>query len=64
MSVDPQAAIAAFIVACGGTWWFYAILTNIRKMPMATRLGVYALVWLAYFIVTMLIIGQSTAGGQ
>lgn len=53
------AAIAAIIVASIGLWWFRLVLTGVRKQPKATRYGVYALVWLAYFILTMIVIGQS-----
>ena len=28
-------------------------------MPKTTRYGVYALVWLAYFILTMIVIGRA-----
>lgn len=61
--VDWQAVIAATIVATGGLWWFRLVLKDVRRMAPATRYGVYALVWLAYFVVTMLAIGR-LAGGQ
>ncbi len=50
------AAIAASVIASLGLWWFRLILTRVREAPKATRYGVYALVWLAYFILTMIII--------
>lgn len=53
------AAIAAAVVACIGLWWFRLVLGGIRKQPKATRYGIYALVWLAYFILTMILIGQT-----
>ena len=52
------AALAGALVATFGLWWFRLIMTNVRKLPKATRYGVYALVWLAYFILTLIVIGQ------
>lgn len=60
MSADViYGAIAAFVVACVGLWWFRLVLSSVRKQPKATRYGIYALVWLAYFILTMIVIGQA-----
>jgi len=53
------AAIAASVVASIGLWWFRLIMKGVRDQPKTTRYGVYALVWLAYFILTMIIIGQA-----
>lgn len=53
------AAVAAAIIATLGLWWFRLILKNVRTLPKTTRWGVYALVWLAYFVVVMLIVAQS-----
>ncbi len=52
------AAIAAAVVASIGLWWFRLVLGRVREMPKATRYGVYLLVWLAYFILTMILIGR------
>ncbi len=52
------AGIAAFIIASLGLWWFRLVLGSVKKLPKATRYGVYALVWLAYFILTLVVIGQ------
>ncbi|WP_411816686.1 hypothetical protein [Hyphococcus sp. DH-69] len=54
-----MAVIVAIIIATGGLWWFRLILPVVRKQPKTTRFGVYALVWLAYFILTMILIGRS-----
>ncbi len=56
------AGIAAIIIASFGLWWFRLVMTSVKKQPKATRYGIYALVWLAYFIATLVMIGQS--GGQ
>ena len=55
----PYVVIAAAVVASLGLWWFRAVLTDVRKMPKATRYGVYAAIWLAYFILTVILIGQT-----
>ncbi|MEX6632639.1 hypothetical protein [Hyphococcus lacteus] len=57
-----MAAIVATIIATVGLWWFRLILPVVRKQPKTTRMGVYALVWLAYFILTMMVIGRNAAG--
>lgn len=54
------AAIAAAIVATLGLWWFRLILTGVRKLPKMTRYGIYALIWLAYFVLTMILIAKSS----
>lgn len=53
------AAIAAVVVASVGLWWFRLVLTGVRKLPKGTRYGIYALIWLAYFILTMVVIRQA-----
>ncbi len=52
------AGVAA-VIACLGLWWFRLLLPAVRQQPKPTRYGVYGLVWLAYFILTMLVIGRS-----
>jgi len=53
-------AIAAIVIASIGLWWFRLVLTGVKKLPRTTRLGVYTLVWLAYFILTIIVIGQKS----
>lgn len=53
------AAFGAALIASLGLWWFRLVLTGVRKLPKSSRYGVYALVWLAYFILTLIIIGQT-----
>lgn len=55
------AGIVAAAIACAGLWWFRLILPVVRKQPKTTRYGVYALVWLAYFILTIVVINRSGA---
>ncbi|MAW82325.1 MAG: hypothetical protein CMI63_18965 [Parvularcula sp.] len=55
------AGLVAALIASAGLWWFRLILPVVRKQPKTTRYGVYAIVWLAYFILTMVVIGQSGA---
>lgn len=51
------AGIAAFAIASLGLWWFRLVLKDVRKMPKMTRTGIYALIWLAYFVAVVLVIG-------
>ena len=55
------ASIAATVIASIGLWWFRLVLPVIRKKPKTTRYGVYALVWLAYFILTVIVITRTGA---
>lgn len=54
--IAPYAAIAAAVIASVGLWWFRLVLTAVRKMPKRTRYAVYAGVWLAYFVLVMIVI--------
>ena len=56
----PEALIAALVaagIATLGLWWFRLMLPVVRRQSKTTRYGVYALVWLAYFILTLIVIG-------
>ena len=55
------AGLVAALIASAGVWWFRLILPVIKKQPKTTRLGVYAILWLAYFILIMIMIGRSSA---
>ena len=62
MSLETlMAVIVAALIASAGLWWFRLLLPVVRKQPKTTRFGVYALVWLAYFILTILVINRSGA---
>jgi len=52
-------AIAAALVATLGLWWFRLIMKNVREMPKTTRFGIYALIWLAYFVAVMLLVQRA-----
>ncbi len=57
-----QSALIAILVsaalALAGLWWFRLMLPQIRNQPKITRYGVYAAVWLAYFILLVIMIGR------
>ena len=62
--MSQESLIAGFVaalIASAGLWWFRLILPVIKKQPKPTRFGVYAIVWLAYFILTMIMIGRGNA---
>ena len=54
------ASIAAIVIASIGLWWFRLVLPVVRKQEKTMRYGVYALVWLAYFILTLIVITNNT----
>ena len=56
------AALGAAIVASFGLWWFRLIMKNLRETNAVTRYGIYALIWLAYFVAMMLLITRSQTG--
>ena len=55
------AAMVATIIATFGLWWFRLLMPMIKKQSKITRMGVYAVVWLAYFILTMMVIARNAA---
>ncbi len=57
-SAQLGAGAAAAIIATLGLWWFRMILKDVRTLPPATRFGIYALIWLAYFVAVMLLIAR------
>ena len=56
------AGIAAALIATLGLWWFRLILKSVRAMAPTTRYGIYALIWLAYFVTVMLVISRAQTG--
>ena len=56
------AGIAAALIATLGLWWFRLILKSVRTMAPTTRYGIYALIWLAYFVAVMLVITRTQTG--
>ena len=56
------AGIAAALIASFGLWWLRLVVPVVKKQPKTTRFSIYALVWLAYFITVLVMIGK--AGGQ
>lgn len=59
--MTPGAAaviLVAALVATLGLWWFRLVMKSVRTLPKPTRYGVYALIWLAYFILTVIVAGR------
>jgi len=61
MDFQIDEIFVAVLIATAGLWWFTLILKSTRKLPAMTKYGVYALIWLAYFILVMLVIQQTGA---
>lgn len=60
MSAEQLGAGAlAAVIATIGLWWFRLIMKNLRGMAPTTRYGIYALIWLAYFVAVMLIVTRT-----
>jgi len=53
------AAIVSAAIASAGLWWFRLVLPVVQKQPKNIRYTVYALIWLAYFILAMILIGRA-----
>ena len=53
-----EGAVAA-IVATLGLLWFRLILKSAEKLSKPARYGIYALIWLAYFILVMIVISRA-----
>ena len=57
----PIFAVAA-LVSCAGAWWFHMILKErMATLETSVKYSVYALIWLAYFILIVLLATQSGA---
>ncbi|HOP19360.1 MAG TPA: hypothetical protein PLV61_00965 [Parvularculaceae bacterium] len=56
---SPGALVASALVATAGLWWFRRILQEVRRLPAPTRIGIYVLVWLAYFVLTMVLAART-----
>jgi len=53
------AIFVASLIATAGLWWFRMVLKSVRRLATPTRFGVYAAVWLAYFILIIIVIGKT-----
>jgi hypothetical protein len=51
----PAAFLIAALIATAGLWWFDFVLKGLRSMPKGVRYGIYALIWLAYFILVIIL---------
>ena len=52
------ALISASLVAFLGTAWFAYVMTNLKRASPLMRRGVYAGVFAAYFLLTLILIDQ------
>ena len=49
----------AALIASAGVWWFRMVLKNrLLAMTPTMRFGLYALIWLAYFIPVVILASQ------
>lgn len=54
--------MVAALIATGGLWWFRMVLKErLLAMQSGLRFGLYALIWLAYFIVIIVLAGRGGA---
>ena len=58
LSGPVGATIASAIVAFAGTWWFAYVLKGLKQFNDGQRALVYGAVWLAYFILTQVLIDR------
>ncbi|MEL6111411.1 MAG: hypothetical protein AAFR20_01280 [Pseudomonadota bacterium] len=61
MSLDPANIFVATLIATVGLWWFDKVLPSVRTQRPPVRLGLYAGIWLAYFVVIMILIDRTAA---
>ncbi|MEO0613628.1 MAG: hypothetical protein AAFY83_09960 [Pseudomonadota bacterium] len=59
MSLDPANIFVATLIACVGLWWFDKVLPSLRTKNTPMRLSLYAGIWLAYFVVIMILIDRT-----
>jgi len=62
--VNVAGAAVAGVIATAGLWWFRLMLKDFmgRQKPM-TRNSIYALIWLAYFVLILLLAARSSSAG-
>jgi hypothetical protein len=58
-SFDGPSLASSVIVATLGTVWFAYVLKGLRARPATTRYAIYALIWLAYFVLMNIVITKS-----
>ena len=58
-SFDAPSLATSAIVATAGTAWFAYVLKGIRARPAPTRYAIYALIWLAYFVLMNIVVTKS-----
>lgn len=62
--VNVAAAAVAGIIATIGLWWFHIMLKGFmaRQAPVP-RYGIYAAIWLAYFVLVLLLAARQAGAG-
>jgi len=61
LSGPVGAFLSAAIVASLGTWWFAFVLKGLKDISSSQRLIVYGSIWLAYFVLMMILIDRLAA---
>ena len=56
---DASSLFVAVLIATAGLWWFDRMLPSIRTMALLTRIGMFLLIWLAYFVLILIIVQQT-----
>ncbi len=60
-SASPSVVLVAALIAIAGTWWVRLVL---KERLLATEppllFGLYALIWLAYFILVVILAGGAS----
>lgn len=53
------AILVAAVISFAGLWWFAYILKDMRKLRPTPRYAVYAAIWLAYFVLLLILMARS-----
>jgi len=59
LAQNIYAIVAAALIASMGVWWFTVVLPAVKNMPKLRRQGIYGALWLAYFILVLIVINQT-----
>lgn len=62
METSPGAIGVAAIIATAGLLWFVYVLKSLMsKLPAVTRYGFYVAIWLAYFILVLILAAKGAS---
>ncbi|MFQ5563679.1 MAG: hypothetical protein ACE5FO_08935 [Parvularculaceae bacterium] len=53
------AILVAAVISFAGLWWFTYILKDMRRMRPGPRYVVYAAIWLAYFLLILILMARA-----